>query len=280
MNENEFNALISLLDDNDPEVSGHVWEKLMDMGRESMDRLEAAWYLEHDPNVQKKLEELIHRINLRDTTRALLQWRKEGGNDLLKGWFLVTKIRYPELDFTPFKNEVNRLVNKTWLEINDRMAPHERLKVLNHILFVMEGYKPAKQPPNDPDNHWLNLVVERKRGNAISLSLIYLIVAEKLDFPVHGVLLPGYFALLHNDGENEFYIDVFNQGLFFTRKDLQRFLTEMNVEEKPSFFKPTSKIYIILAMLRQLAADYHKSGDTVRGHEIEQLLDDIEIRFE
>jgi regulator of sirC expression with transglutaminase-like and TPR domain len=279
MNENEFHALISLLDDEDPEVSGHVWAKLMDLGREGMDRLEAAWYLEHDPSIQKKIEEIIHQIQLRDAARNLLSWRKEGGMDLMQGWFLVNKIQYPDLDFNPIRNELNRLVNKTWLEVNDRMAPHEKLKVLNHILFVMEGYRPNKEIPNEPDNTWLNMVLDRKKGNVITLSLLYLYICQKLDFPVAPVLLPGYFVLLYNDGETEFYIDVFNGGMFFTRKDLQRFLAEMNVEEKPSYFKPTSNIYTILAMLKQLAIDYKKSDEPERAVEIEQLLEDIEIRL-
>jgi regulator of sirC expression with transglutaminase-like and TPR domain len=250
------------------------------MGRAGMDRLEAEWEVQHDPAIQAKLEEVIHKISLRGATDELLKWRKGGGKDLLEGWFLLTRFQYPELSFTTYRNEVNRLVNKTWLEINNRMDSLDKVKVLNHILFVMEGYHQNKENAHDPRNFYLNVVTEKHAGNPYSLGLLYLIVAEKLDLPVYGVLLPGYFVLMYIDGDREFYIDAFNGGRTFSRSDLSRFLKEMQVEEKPSYFKPTSNIYMVLAMLRGLMTDYRNNGQDDRADDVDQLLRDIDIRFE
>lgn len=279
LNESQFNALISLLDDEDPEVSEHVWSTLMKMGHEGVERLEAAWETQDDPEMQKRLEEVIHKLHLKEVSSELLDWRKRGGRDLLKGWFALSRFQFPELDYRRYRNEINRLVNKTWLELNDRMDPEQKLRVLNHMLFRMEGYGPNQAKPQHPNNNFLNYVVEQQRGNAISLSMIYLLICQQLDMPVSGVILPGYFILMYKDEKAEFYIDVFNGGKTFNRARLEGYLKQVNVEEKPSYFKPTSNIYIILNLIQHLVVDFKNADRMDKVAELEELLDGIEIRF-
>ena len=279
MEENEFKALIHLLDDEDQEVAIHVWDKLIKLGVEGVDRLEAEWEIQEDPVIQRKIEDLIQHINLDDITEEIRNWRLDGGRDLLEGWLLITKFRYPELELQKYKDEINRLVNKTWLDINQGMDDVSRLKILNHILFVMEGFSGNRSETNLPDNNFINYAIDNKKGNALSLGLVYLIIAQKLEYPVSGVSLPGYFILYFKNPFQEFYIDVFNRASFFTKNDLKRFLKDIGVEEKAGFFKPTSNIYIILQMIRTLIVNYRKSGKEAKAEQFERLLKEIDISF-
>ena len=52
MNEPEVKALISLLDDSDKEVFGHIEEKLISMGNDVIPFLEDAWANAFDPVMQ------------------------------------------------------------------------------------------------------------------------------------------------------------------------------------------------------------------------------------
>ena len=279
LNDQQFRALVHLLDDEDPEVSRHVWSQLTDMGADAVSRLEAEWERLEDPAMQKAVEDAIHRLQLMEVTNDLLEWRKGGGKDLLQGWFLLSRFQFPDLELRRFSNEVNRLVNKTWLEMSGHMSPEEQIQVINHILFRMEGYGPNNARPNHPHNSFLNYLVEQQQGNVMSLSMLYLIICKQLDLPVHGVLLPGYFVLLYKDHAHEFYIDVFNGGKIFDRERLEHYLKQVHVEAKPSYFKPTSNIYIILNLLQLVSSDFGRSGRQDKVDDIQQLLEDIDIRF-
>lgn len=280
MNNKDFQALISLLDDDDPEVSRHVWSRLIEIGSEHPDKLEAAWEEEEDPDIQRKIEEVLHKVSLQAVFSDLKQWRMEGGKDLLEGWNLLSRYRYPDLDPVLGANEINRLVNKTWLAINTRMTSQQKLRVLNHILFTVEGFRNSKQQPQVPDFNYISNVFRRKKGNPVTLGMLYLIICRKLELPVHGVLLPGYFILMFLDRDEEFFIDVYNGGLFFKKADLKRFLKENKVPEKPSFFKPTSNIYIILHLINYMIKDYTEKDEPEKVEELKNLLDYIEVRLD
>lgn len=280
LTEGEFKALIRLLDDEDEEVTSHVWSKLMSLGTSGVERLEAEWMQANDPEMQRKLEEVINRIHHKAVAADLLDWRKEGGRDLLRGWFLVSKFQFPDLDYQKYRNEVNRLVNKTWLELNNQMDPFQKIKVINHILFKMEGYGPHTARPNFPHNSHLNYLIDHQQGNAVSLSLLYLNICQQLDMPVSGVILPGYFILIYKDDRQEFYIDVLNGGHVFNRSKLEGYLKQVNVPEKHSYFTATSSIYIVLNLIRTIMNDYAANDKPDKVAELEELLADIDIKFD
>jgi regulator of sirC expression with transglutaminase-like and TPR domain len=280
LSESEFKALLRLLDDEDEEVTAHVWGTLMSLGASGVERLEEEWLSSADPEMQRRLEEVINRIHHKGLASELLEWRKDGGRDLLKGWFLISKFQFPDLDFQKYRNEINRLVNKTWLELNNQMDAAQKLKVINHILFKMEGYGPNTTRPNFPHNSHLNYLIDHQQGNAASLGLLYLIICKLLDMPVSGVILPGYFILMYKDEKAEFYIDVFNGGHTFNRARLEGYLKQVNVPEKPSYFLPTSNIYIILNLIRIISHDYSTNDKQDKVAELDELLNDIDIKFD
>ncbi len=60
LSENEFKALIHLLDDDDDEVTHHVWSTLIALGPSGVERLEAEWLTASDPELQRRLEDAIN----------------------------------------------------------------------------------------------------------------------------------------------------------------------------------------------------------------------------
>ncbi len=61
----------------------------------------------------------------------------------------------------------------------------------------------------------LHLVLENKRGNPLTLCVIYLLIATKLDLPVYGVNLPNLFILTYKHPVvDQFYINVYNKGAY------------------------------------------------------------------
>ncbi len=279
LNDQQFRALLHLLDDEDPEVSNHVWDQLSAMGPGVVSRLEAEWEKMDDPDLQSAVESTIHRLQLLEVTQELRDWREQGGKDLLKAWFLATKFQFPDLDYKSCSNEIKRLVNKVWLEMMPQMTPQEQIQAVNHILFRLEGYGPNTARPQHPQNSYLNYVVEQQQGNVMSITMLYLIICQQLDLPVYGVLLPGYFVLLYKDHREEFFIDVFNGGKTFDRSRLEAYLKQVKFEPKPAFFKATSHLNILLNLLQLLSADYKRADKPGKAESVQSLIREIDPRY-
>ncbi|MEL6589115.1 MAG: transglutaminase-like domain-containing protein [Bacteroidota bacterium] len=277
MKETELKALISLLDDEDPSVKTHVEQQLLELGELVLPQLERAWESSEDELLQSRIEDVIHLIQSRQSILSLRDWRAKGGGDLLDGWFYTTQYHYPELDFELYRKAINRLVNRIWLELRSGMNIPEQLMVVNRMLFNKEKYRANQRSPHLPQNYYLNTLIETKQGSPLSLGLIYMAVCAELQIPVEGILLPDYFVLVYRDSQNEFFIDVFNQGAFFVRNDLTRFLEEMKVEDKAEYYEPSSKIYLILALIERQIRGYERAQNDKKAKSLKLLLKGIEV---
>jgi regulator of sirC expression with transglutaminase-like and TPR domain len=114
----------------------------------------------------------------------------------------------------------------------------------------------------------ISQVLESKKGNQISLAIIYSIIAQKLDIPVYGVNLPQHFILAYVDESQEtefeggilFYINAFNKGFIFGRRDVDMFLKQLNLKFDKQFYEPCSNPDIIKRVLRNLISAYENAG--------------------
>jgi regulator of sirC expression with transglutaminase-like and TPR domain len=278
MKDKEFRALVKLLDDDDPVVATHVESQLLSMGESVIPRLEVQWEETGNEVIQSRIEDMIQLIQSRKTIEELKGWRQNGGEDLLEGWQLVSRLHFPGLELLPIKHEINRIVNRTWLELRDSMSPAEKLAVLNRMLFTKEKYRANAKDPENPENLFLPSFIERKKGSPISLGMLYMIICEKLDLKVNGLILPGYFALHYSDGKSEFYIDVFNKGAFFVRKDLEKFLGKLNLQEDPKYFSPSSKVFVLLELIRNLIGFYLRKKQRDKAEIFMKLIEELDIR--
>lgn len=272
MKESEIQALISLLEDDDPSVLSHVEEKLISLGDPIIPALEAAWESESAGHVQQRIEEVVHRIQTRHTLDAIKDWRKKRNKSLLEGWFLITQYKYPELDFDPIRSKISRLSQLIWLEMRNGMTTKHKLRVINRMLFDKERFRPNRNKRFDPYNYFLNGLIETKRGSPLGLGFLYLILCQELNIPVNGIILPGYFVLHFEDERSEVFIDVYDKGTFFSRKDLSNFLKKKNVESEDKYFRPSSKSTLILTLIEALIFCYKKADEKENLNSFKILL--------
>jgi regulator of sirC expression with transglutaminase-like and TPR domain len=118
----------------------------------------------------------------------------------------------------------------------------------------------------------INVVLESRKGNPISLCCIYMLVAQKMRLPVYGVNLPNLFILTYKEGRQQFYINVFNKGLVFTRKEIDQYLKNMQLDQNDIFYEPCSHVDIIRRMLRNMMLAFEKAGELEKQDEIRDLL--------
>lgn len=285
MNIAEIKAMISLLDDTDPEILDHVSGKLVSFGREVIPALEDAWSSAFDPQLQVKIENIVHKIHLESLKQDLTRWASASSNDLLTGILLIARYQYPDLDEEKVRAQLNKIRKDIWLELNEQMTPQEQVIVLNKIFFDVHGFSGNTANFHAPQNSFINTVLETKKGNPLLLSILYSILAQQLDLPIYGVNLPDHFVLAYQDirGNSNisytypeagilFYINAFSKGSIFGKQDIDEFLKKLEVKPNPYFYEPCTNIDMIRRLLRNLALSWQKLGESEKVNEIDELF--------
>jgi regulator of sirC expression with transglutaminase-like and TPR domain len=277
MTYSELNALCQLLDDPDGEVFVNVSDRLMSYGPQAIPVLEAHWERSMDLVIQNRIEDIIHQIQFDGCRSALKVWIDSGATDLLEGTLIIARYQYPDLDPTPIREQLARIRTDIWIELNDHLTAMEKVRVMNHILFDVHGFSGNTQHYTAPQNSFFNMVLESKKGNPLSLGILYVILAEQLDIPIAGVNLPEHFSLgyrdLHQPDPMEmlFYINPFNRGAVFGKPEVLRFLKNMNVEPSARLLRPASPLEMVFRMTNNLVMSYTKMGYTAKVDEIKSL---------
>ncbi|MDB5155984.1 MAG: Transglutaminase-like superfamily protein [Mucilaginibacter sp.] len=280
INLTEVNSLIRLLDDPDPEIYSHVHEKLLSYGTEAIEHLESAFEQAFDAIQQERIANLVHEIQFGIVKNDLKLWHQGGAFDILQGILIINRYQYPDLDEQKIINQIEAIKRDIWIQMINEASPVEQVKLINHVFYHMYGFSGNTTNHQDPQNSYLSQVMETKKGNQILLAIIYSVIAQKLDIPVHGVNLPQHFILAYLDESKEsefesgilFYINAFNKGFIFGRRDVDMFLKQLNLSFDKQFYEPCSNTDIIKRVLRNLISSYEHLGSAEKVDELNELL--------
>jgi len=212
MEDKELKALVSLLDDDDAGIVSHVEEKILSLGNQIIPLLETEWESSFNPVIQKKIEEIIHTLQFDNLKSSLITWKEKGGEDLLEGMWLVATYMYPDIELEFLKQEMEQIYQEAWREFRPNIHPYDQVKILNNALFSTFKFSANTKSFHSPSNSMINVVLQTKKGNPISLCVIYMIIAQRLELPVHGVNLPNLFICTYKSPDHQFYINAFNRA--------------------------------------------------------------------
>ncbi|MES2061351.1 MAG: transglutaminase-like domain-containing protein [Bacteroidota bacterium] len=280
INPTEVNSLIRLLDDPDAEVYEHVHQKLLSFGNEVIEYLENAFEQAFDPIQQDRIANLVHEIQFSTVKNDLQLWYQSGAFDLMQGILIINRYQYPDLDEQKVINQIESIKRDIWIQMMNEASPVDQVKLMNHVFYSIHGFSGNTTNHRDPQNSYISQVLETKKGNQISLAIIYSIIAQKLDIPVYGVNLPQHFILAYLDESREtefeggilFYINAFNKGFIFGRRDVDMFLKQLNLQFDKQFYEPCSNADIIKRVLRNLISAYEHLGSSEKVDELNELL--------
>lgn len=286
VNYTSIEALIKLIDDPDDTIFLHVRDKLMQYGPDAIPYLESSWEGENYGLLfQTRIEEIIHDIQFHSVKDDLNVWINSDEKKLLEGSIIIAKFQFPELDFEEVKQDIANIRKDIWLELNPKQTVFEKIKTFNEVFFRIHGFKGNTKNFHAPLNSYINTVLESRKGNPLSLCIIYSILAQSLELPIYGVNLPNHFVLafmdednnyLHINPESEktgalFYINVFGKGSIFNHSEITQFLKKLKIEPKKEHYEPCSNTLIIKRMLANLIAGYQQQGNADKVEKLVQL---------
>jgi regulator of sirC expression with transglutaminase-like and TPR domain len=270
MKKKELKALVSLLEDSS--LRSEIESTILDLGTKTIPFLEDAWEKTFDPDLQSYLEDIIHKLQLKLLKERLTSWKQSESDNLLKGMWIVATYQYPDLTLEKVQQDFEQLYYEVWLEHKPDAHYYDQIKFINSVLFSKLKFRGNTRNFHSPANSMINIVMETKKGNPISLSALYLLIAQKLEMPVYGVNLPNMFILTYKTEEEQFYINAFNRGLIFSREDVDSYITQINLAPRPIFYEPCSHTDIVIRSLRNLSIAFEKLDDHAKAEEVKELL--------
>ncbi|UCD78897.1 MAG: transglutaminase family protein [Desulfobacterales bacterium] len=196
--------------------------------------------------------------------------------DLARGALLIAESAYPDLDESYYLERLNQMAAGLMNDTAVNKDPSDIISALNHLLFDDEKFSGNRDDYYDPDNSFLNRVLDRKLGIPITLSLIYIEIAGRLGLDMRGIGLPGHFITALYHGSGIIFLDPYYRGAIRTADDCRR-IVRTHVGETsafdPGWLEPVGRKEFLARMLRNLKLIYaQKENDVMMFRMIHWIL--------
>ena len=172
---------------------------------------------------------------------------------------LAQILEYPELNISKYIEKINGMGNSMKIKIGEVKNPTYLISVLNEYLFDELGFHGAEEDYYDPVNSFLNVVLDKKIGIPITLSILYTEVAKHIGLDLRIVGFPGHVIVKY---KKEMILDPFYRGRLLTIEDLEKILNRNfgeDVEFVPEYLNEATTEQLLTRLLRNLKNAYTQS---------------------
>jgi len=262
--ESQIHALIRLLSDENDRIVETISDKLIDIGPSAVPLLQQAEI--EQPEMADRIAAILEEIRggkLEDELRAMALLPDEAMS-LEEGAFLIARYAYPALDVAAYRQQLDTMAQEVRARIGERASGEETVTALNRYIFTEQGFKGNTKNYYEIENSYLNRVIDRRVGIPISLSVVYLLIGQRLGLPLLGIGMPGHFLVKYDSERYKIFIDCFNGGALLTEKNCARFLTEAGYGFDEKYLQKSPTRAILSRMVKNLLAIYSKMDEPVK----------------
>lgn len=248
-------ALEALLDDPSPVVRQALLAQFAQHSRESAAFLQG---LVGQPNRQlaRYAAWYLRKLDFTDPVGEFLDFIHSLNYELETGALLLSRTVNASLDVGACCTQLEAMAQRCRELIAEPATAREKCRVLNRVLFHEQGLRGNTDNYTDPLNSHLDQVLARRKGIPLSLSIVYLLVAERAGLHLEPVGLPGHFIVGCYEEATPFFIDPFNAGLFLTAHEVFALLREKNLQASMVDLAPTPIREVLCRCCRNLAHHY------------------------
>lgn len=195
--------------------------------------------------------------------------------DLLQAALYIAQTDYPNLDIAEYINAIDTMAAEVQERLPKEPYPLRMIQTINRYLYEDLGFSGNTIDYYDPRNSFINEVIDRRTGIPITLALVYLAIAERVDFPMVGVGMPGHFLIRPDVEEMEIFVDAFHQGEILFPQDCQQRLSQLYqqpIELEARLLPTVSKRQFLARMLTNLKMIYLNQSDFAKALTIIEYL--------
>ncbi len=284
----EIPFLISLLDDPSEEVFQSVRRRIFELGYGVVAELEKKWEQEDNPIQQERIALIIDELEFVKLRDDFSDWVKSRSGDLLIGAWLVDRVQFPGLKLGLLQVTVDKITREIWLNLTDYLTPVEKIRVVNKVLFNSLGFKATEKGRETRNDLSISHLLQSKVGGQHSLAILYLMITQKLGFPVHGTACKQFAMLGFADepllttspaGESVnnvlFYIYPYGSGTVYGKKYLESQANNPEAFSQKPNFEPLSNLSFFKMYMGEVLEFFKKSQSNSKAVKIAQLLRDF-----
>ena len=236
--DSERKALAALLDDPSPAVRQALRARFSERGPASADFLQEL-ARQSDPERARHAAQYLRELNLTDPVGEFRDFIRSLNYELETGALLLSRTVNPALDVGACCLQLEAMAARCRELIAEPATAREKCRVLNRVLFHEHGLRGNSDNYADPLNSFLDQVLIRRKGIPISLSIVYLLVAERIGLQLEPVGLPGHFMVGCFEETVPFFIDAFNAGLLLSAEEVFELLKEIAIDASIIDLAPT-----------------------------------------
>ena len=214
----------------------------------------------------EQLRKLATRVHFEAVKRELVKTLEgaEEKTDLFLAALHVSRLDNPDVDTDGYRRELESMAAQIRAKLPATASEADKLETLRDFLFNENGFHGSRTDYNNRANSYINEVLDDREGIPITLAIIYIELARRLDMNVVGIPLPGHFVVQHNPKKGQpQLIDVFENARVISRQEAEVIVSAYTGRRlREEHLQPASKREIIVRMLRNLLGVTSKNSDS------------------
>lgn len=278
-NAQSSDAFLALLDDPSPSVRTALLAEFTRLGAPAIELLRAAarssnrilawhasWYL--------------NELKFRDPIAEFRRFIRSLNYEIETGALLLSRVHTPDLDIGACCTGLDEIAARCRELIVEPAGARDKCRVLNRVIFHEYGYCGDIERHADPLNNFIYYVLMRRKGAAISLSIVYLLIAHRLGLTLEPVALPGHFVVGCYLEDPPFFIDAFDRGVFRTSEQMFQILRQNHVAARPSDLAPTPVREVLCRCCRNLASQFAAAHNHEQARIFADFVEEFDAAYE
>ena len=277
----QFEHILKLLDDESPEIQKIVRTTLLDNSVDIiLDSKIQKFNLPEE--YQNQLFSTLEEIHFDMVTRAMIQLCEAQLEDidLEKAVLLLAYWNNPEINIQEIVNHLDEMAEDIRKKLPLSGHPLSFIDRMNQIVFTDWGFKGNSEDYYNPENSFIDRVLDTRKGIPISLSVLCILLARRIGLPMVGIPMPAHFILKYDDAEDEIFFDPFYGGKVYSREECIHYLDQAKIKNKDEILSGCTNYEIIARMMRNIQLVYSSYMEKPeKSNQVEELLKLLDSYF-
>ncbi len=271
-------AIANLLDDPSPAVRTAL---LAYLGGQGTDAERFLRELARDGTSATALAaaQFLKDLHFSDPAEEFRVFIRSLNYELETGMLLLARTVTPELDAGSCHSALDAIASRCRELITEPSGTREKCRVINRVLFHEWGFRGDVEHYTDPRNSFLDQVLVRRKGIPLTLTVVYLLVADRLGLLLHPIALPGFFLVAGEADGVPFFIDPFEQGTLRSETEVIQLLRARQFFPQAGDLSPSPVREVLARCCRNLVNHFREAGDADKAKLFAGFIEEFELAY-
>jgi len=271
-------AIATLLDDPSPAVRTALLAYLGGRGSEAERFLRGLARSGTGP-VALAAAQYLKELNFSDPAEEFRVFIRSLNYELETGMLLLSRTVNPDVDAGSCHEALDTIAARCRELITEPCGAREKCRIINRVMFHEWGFRGDVEQYTDPRNSFLDQVLTRRKGIPLTLTAVYLLVADRLSLTLHPVALPGFF-LVAGDAEGvPFFIDPFEQGALRSETEVINLLRARQFFPQAGDLSPSPVREVLARCCRNLVNHFREAGEMDKAKLFAGFIEEFELAY-